>query len=143
MLRRYARLRPRRRRRSRRPRRYARDPLLDLDLDIEYVDEVLFPKIDRRLKRGERLRSSAILGKYGDPKLIHVPVKYVKEHGRLVKKTQSVMDIAFRCDENGNCRFSTLEIKGVRGWDPQNPERVNLPKGYDFLKQRKYKGGGR
>jgi len=98
----------------------------------------LFLKIDRRLKRGERLRSSIVLGKYGDLKIIHVPVKYARMRGRLVKKTQSVIDIAFRCDKYGDCRLSTLEIKGVRGWDPLNAERVELPRGYDLLRRKKY-----
>ncbi|MCE4604422.1 MAG: hypothetical protein F7B20_05610 [Aeropyrum sp.] len=120
-------------------RRYVRDPLPGIEVSIEYVDEVLFPKIDRRLKRGERLWPSIVLGKYGDPKIIHVPVKYAKVHGRLVKRTQSVIDIAFRCDKYGNCRLSTLEIKGIRGWDPLNPERVELPRGYDFLRRKKYR----
>ena len=47
-----------------------------------------------------------------------------------LRRLNTVMDITFGCDEHGNCRFSTSEIKGVRGRDPQNPGKVNLLKKY-------------
>ena len=108
------------------------DPLPEIPVVVEYVDIVSIPKVDRRLRRGERLRPRDVLGRFGDPKFFHVAKVRRRIGNRSILRTVSAWDIVFRCNRLGDCRIVSLELHGVRGWNSSDPELVELPKYFDF-----------
>ena len=106
-------------------RRYARPWA---NIVVGSVDEVFFPKLERALRKGI---IRMLLGVRGDLKLIHVGKAYERRYGRLVKRTTAVLDIVF---DRETLEIRHLGLKGVRGWNPSNPEAVELPREYDLLR---------
>ncbi len=99
-MRRYVRLGPRRGARPR-LRRYVRDPLPSLDISIEYLDDIVFPNLERAFKRG-RIRK--VIGRFGDISLIQVGYK----DGRIA----SVFHLAFEASRHG-ARLRHLGLKRI------------------------------
>lgn len=90
---------------------------------VTSVDEIIIPNLERALRRkrrGDPNYFTSVTGSLGDLKFVHV----ARKRGR----TQIVLDYVF--DDNLN--IVHLGLKGLRGWDPRAPERVDLPVEFDF-----------
>ena len=98
---------------------------------VASVDETSFPKLERALRKGS---VSMLLGGQGDLKLIHVGKVYEERYGRTVKRTTIVLDIVY---DRITLEIKHLGIKGVRGWNPEEPDRVDLPREYDIVEKTK------
>ena len=106
-------------------------PYMRLEERVTSVDVVEFPKLERALRKGS---IGMLLGGMGDLKLIHVGKVFEERYGRRVKRTTTVLDIVFDRD---TLEVRHLGLKGVRGWNPDNPEMVNLPREYDLARNTK------
>ncbi|MCE4603340.1 MAG: hypothetical protein F7B20_00020 [Aeropyrum sp.] len=103
-----------------------------LEERLASVDEIAFPKLERALRKGS---VSMLLGGQGDLKLIHVgKIYYEGRYGRTVKRTTIVLDIVF---DKTTLEIKHLGLKGVRGWNPEEPDRVDLPREYDLVENTK------
>ena len=92
---------------------------------VSSVDEIEFPNLERALRRKRKGRSawwSSIAGYKGDVRLIHV--------ARIKGRTSIVLDYVFN---RFTGEIEHLGIKGVRGWDPSSPGKVELPGKYDCI----------
>lgn len=89
---------------------------------VTSVDYVVSPNLERALARG-RVRKA--LGRYGDVSLI---LKAVWRG-----ETQTVLHVVI----SRAGMVTHIGVKGIRGWDPLNPSRVELPREWVILKRRK------
>ncbi|MEB3807074.1 MAG: hypothetical protein GSR73_06130 [Desulfurococcales archaeon] len=82
--------------------RYVRDPLPGLEVSVEHVDEILFPSLEKALRRKHGFRF--VLGAFGDVSLIVKP----RLGGRTVGLHHLVIGRRGEIKHYG--------IKGLRGW---------------------------
>ena len=89
--------------------RYVRDPLPDLRISLEYVDEVEFPNLEKALRRRE---FRFIRGLFGDVSIIAKP----RRGGRTISVHHIVID-----RKGGIAHYG---VKGLRGWHGQNSNDI-------------------
>ena len=111
----------------RRRRRGSRGGRRKVRVEIDYVDEVVFPN----LEKAERLGFHKIRGKLGGISLI--------AKTRVKGSTEAVFHYVFDYEKEKGAVIGHLGLKGLRGWDPGNPERVELPREYSFIRSRRKK----
>ena len=92
---------------------------------IDYVDEIVIPNLEKALEGGGFRK---VLGKYGGISLIHK----ARKGGATVSVFHIVFDLI-----GGEPVIAHLGLKGVKGWDYRSPDRVALPREFDFARHRK------
>ena len=92
-------------------------------LRVTSVDEIEFPNLDKAFRKG---RVKYVIGPGGDLSLVF--------KARVRGETVSVLHVVF---ERFTGRTLHLGLKGLKGWDPLDPRKINLPMEFKFELTRK------